>query len=224
MAEITSEEDAIDNPFKEYCCAWCITHNTCNLFPINMQRTRDVPRAWDPSSTISQTISRHWTIGCMASLYCDKGKKRFKGLLKLKCNATKWFVKLQEKHSLKKYTHIQKRRTQGKVGLPTYDNQLGKINLLGRQQCPHGCCNFAMATPSLMDKIGEGTMNTKPTTFFLSPISTTLSSIAYLLNLFRHCANSPFVIAILSSYLPMGYYSLYNFRHPKNIVHYHRRR
>jgi hypothetical protein len=22
----------------------------------------------------------------------------------------------------------------------------------------------------------------------------------------------------------MGYYSLYNFRHPKNIVHYHRRR
>jgi len=52
--------------------------------------------AWDPSSMVTQTISRHWTIACMASIYCDKEKKWFKSSPKLKYNATKWFVTLGE--------------------------------------------------------------------------------------------------------------------------------
>jgi hypothetical protein len=115
-----------------------------------------------------------------------QGKKRFKSSPILKCNATKWFIKLQEKHNLKKYTHVQKRRTQGKIGLPTYDSQLEKISLLGRQQHPHGYHNFATSFPSLGDKIREGTMNTKPITFLLSSTSTTFSSIAYLLSTTRN--------------------------------------
>jgi hypothetical protein len=75
--------------------------------------------------------------------------------------------------------------------------------------------------PSLGDKIGEGTMNTKPTTFHLSPTSMTLSSVIHLLSLIRH-ANAP--LTILSSSLPMGDYSLYSFRPQKQFVHYHRRR
>lgn len=139
-------------------------------------------------------------------------------------NATplKWFLKLQKKHSLQKYTHVQKRRTRGRVGLPTYDNKLEKISLLGRQRRPHGCHNFATSPPSLGDKIGEGAISTKPTTFLLSPNSTTLSSAAYLLSLLRHCADTP--LAIPSSSLPTGDYSLYSFRPQKKSVHYHRRR
>ncbi len=44
MVETTSQEDAINNPCEEYYRTWCIAHNTYNLFPINMQRTRDC--AW----------------------------------------------------------------------------------------------------------------------------------------------------------------------------------
>jgi hypothetical protein len=69
--------------------------------------------------------------------------------------------------------------------------------------------------PHWGDKIGEGAINTKPTTFVLSPTSTTLSSPAYLLSLLRHCADTP--LAILSSSLPTGDYSLYSF-HPKKKI------
>ncbi len=48
-----------------------------------------VPGACDPSSTVAQTISGNWTMACMASVYCDKEKKRFKTSPRLKCNVTK---------------------------------------------------------------------------------------------------------------------------------------
>jgi hypothetical protein len=76
--------------------------------------------------------------------------------------------------------------------------------------------------PHWGDKIGEGAINTKPTTFLLSPTSTTVSSAAYLLSLLRHCADTP--LAILSSSLPTGDYSVYSFRPQKKSIHYQRRR
>lgn len=77
--------------------------------------------------------------------------------------------------------------------------------------------------PHWGDKIGEGAINTKPTTFLLSPTSTTLSSAAYLLSLLRHCADTPLAI-LSSSSLPAGDYSLYSFRPQKKSIHYQRRR
>jgi hypothetical protein len=69
--------------------------------------------------------------------------------------------------------------------------------------------------PHWGDKIGEGAINTKPTTFLLSPTSTTLSSAAYLLSLLRHCADTP--LAILSSSLPTGELFFVQLSPPKKI-------
>lgn len=137
-----SQEDAINNPYEEY-FAHGASHTTLAIsFQSICKELGIVPRAWDLSSIVVQTMSRHWSIAHMAYVYYDQEKKRFKIFPRLKCNAIKWFVKLQEKHYLKKYTHVQKRRTRGKI---TFQHTTISLKILASSWLPK-LCNISSFT------------------------------------------------------------------------------